>query len=46
MKIAMWVRLGRFPDEGYERARRLVMTAAALAAFVGFQIFEAYFFAP
>jgi hypothetical protein len=46
MKIAMWIRLGQFSNEGYEKTRWLVMTAAALAAFAGFQLFDSYFFGP
>jgi hypothetical protein len=44
MKIAMWIRPGQVSDAGYERTRWLVMTAVALAAFAGFQLFDAYFF--
>jgi hypothetical protein len=46
MKIAMWIRLGQFSNEGYEKTRLLVMTAATLAAFLGFQLFESFFYEP
>jgi hypothetical protein len=44
MKVAMWIRLGKSSEGGYERTRWLVMTAAALAAFAAFQLLDSYFF--
>jgi hypothetical protein len=44
MKIAMWIRREQLTNQRYERTRWLVMTATALAAFAGFQLFDSYFF--
>jgi hypothetical protein len=44
--MTIWIRLRQFAEGEYQRTRWLVMTAAALAAFVGFQLFDHYFSGP
>jgi hypothetical protein len=36
----------QLPLDSYENTRWLVMTVAALASFLGFQLADAYFFDP
>ncbi len=46
MKIVTPIRRGQLSDTRYQRTRWLVMTATALTAFAGFQLFESYIFGP
>jgi hypothetical protein len=39
-------RRSRFSSKGYERTRWLVMTAAALAAFLGFHLLDSFVVGP